>query len=80
MNMRSMEGPRRVDSRWPQTDLMDRRRSPRTKDNPYRRQQRNANGKHPSDYVVLALFAGVCLWLWWKPIAAWWDALMAVAL
>jgi hypothetical protein len=38
INHRTMTGPRRVDTRWPQTVVMPRR-AERTRDNPYRRQQ-----------------------------------------
>jgi hypothetical protein len=31
MNTRNMTGPRRVDSRWPQTILIERRRAPRVR-------------------------------------------------
>jgi hypothetical protein len=34
INNRSMAGPRRVDTDWPQTDLIDRRRAPRTQREP----------------------------------------------
>lgn len=37
INNRSMAGPRRVDTQWPQTDLIDRRRAPRRRDHAYRR-------------------------------------------
>ncbi len=36
MNTRSMSAPRRVDTRWPQTEQMSRR-AMRSVDNPYRR-------------------------------------------
>jgi hypothetical protein len=53
-------------------------RALRQADSPYRRRPRNTNGTHPTDWIVLAMFLGTCLWLWWGPLSAWWDALMVM--
>jgi hypothetical protein len=74
-NTRNMTAPRRCETQWEQTIQIDRRRAPRTRDNPYRRRQRNSSGTHPTDWIVLGMFLATCVWLWWGPLAAWWAAL-----
>jgi hypothetical protein len=51
-------------------------RPKRQRDHVYRTRQRN--GAHVTDWLILAMFLGTCLWLWWGPLNSWWDALMGV--
>lgn len=59
MNDRTMHGPRRCDTRWPQTIVM--RRAHRQADTPYRRRDTRPSGKHPTDWVLLCILIGLGL-------------------
>jgi hypothetical protein len=52
MNQRTMTGPRRCDTKWPQTEVMPRR-AMRTRENPYRRPQRE-----PINWGLCLMLAG----------------------
>jgi hypothetical protein len=64
MITRSMSAPRRIDTEWEQTVQMERRPM-RTRDHPYRRRERQNNGTHLTDWIVLGMFLGTCAYLWW---------------
>jgi len=59
MNQRTMRGPRRVDTRWPQTQVM--RRAQRQADSPYRRRDTRKSGKHPTDWILVGALIGLGL-------------------
>ena len=69
MNTRSMRAPRRIDTTWPQTVQVDRR-THRTRENPYRRRDTRQSGKHATDWIVLAMLAGVCWYLYGDLVVA----------
>jgi hypothetical protein len=56
MNTRNMNCPRIVDTRWPQTIQLERRRAPRTKDHPYRRHQQRQ--REPINWGLVLMVAG----------------------
>lgn len=66
MNQRSMSGARRVDTRWPQTDVMPRR-AHRTADNPYRRKPRRSfDAFEVGGIVALAIGATLMVSIWMR--------------
>jgi hypothetical protein len=64
MITRSMHAPKRVDTRWEQT-IQIHRRGRRDDHPPYRRRERQSNGTHVTDWIILAMFVATCVYLWW---------------
>lgn len=62
MNNRTMEVriPKRVNTAFDfqQTDLIDRRRAPRTKDHPYLGRKRQREDREPIDWALCFMVAG----------------------
>jgi hypothetical protein len=60
MNNRSMDirKPKRCDTDWPQTDLIDRRRAPRQRDHAYLGHKRQ---REPIDWLAVALLLAAAM-------------------
>lgn len=68
LNQRSMTGPRRVDTRWPQTEQMLRRVA-RVHDNPYRRRRPRVTWGGIVDAACWVIVACAASWLVWCAVS-----------